>query len=78
MYIGGLHARLNAVDRCVTDPGRGDLPILEQCDIAVSKGLNLHWDFKQVGCISMPPHFDKLSHYEEPLNTFLAKQLASE
>lgn len=49
MYIGGLHARLNAVDRCVTDPGRGDLPILEQCDIAVSKGLNLHWDFKQVG-----------------------------
>ncbi|XP_030325287.1 probable polypeptide N-acetylgalactosaminyltransferase 8 [Calypte anna] len=47
MYVGGLHARRNTVDRCLTDPGKGDLPVLEQCDTAVNKGLNLHWDFKQ-------------------------------
>ncbi|KAF1661079.1 putative polypeptide N-acetylgalactosaminyltransferase 8, partial [Aptenodytes patagonicus] len=47
MYVGGLRARRNTVDRCLTDPGDGDLPVLEQCDTAVNKGLNLHWDFKQ-------------------------------
>ncbi|NXL60679.1 GALT8 acetylgalactosaminyltransferase, partial [Chordeiles acutipennis] len=51
MYVGGLHARRNAVDRCLTDPGNGDLPVLEQCDTAVSKGLNLHWDFNQGSAI---------------------------
>ncbi|CAN0031679.1 unnamed protein product [Bubo scandiacus] len=47
MYVGGLRARRNTVDRCLTDPGNGDRPVLEQCDTAVNKGLNLHWDFKQ-------------------------------
>ncbi|XP_054673456.1 probable polypeptide N-acetylgalactosaminyltransferase 8, partial [Grus americana] len=47
MYVGGLRARRNTVDRCLTDPGNGDLPVLEQCNIAVNKGLNLYWDFKQ-------------------------------
>lgn len=49
MYIGGLRSRKNAVDRCLTDPGTGDLPFIEQCNEAVKKGLNMHWDFKQVG-----------------------------
>ncbi|KAM9578272.1 putative polypeptide N-acetylgalactosaminyltransferase 8 isoform 2-T2 [Guaruba guarouba] len=47
MYVGGLRARQNTGDRCLTDPGNGDLPVLEKCDIAVNKGLNLHWDFRQ-------------------------------
>uniref|UniRef100_A0A8V5FN11 polypeptide N-acetylgalactosaminyltransferase n=1 Tax=Melopsittacus undulatus TaxID=13146 RepID=A0A8V5FN11_MELUD len=47
MYVGGLQARWNRGDRCLTDPGNGDLPVLETCDIAVNKGLNLHWDFRQ-------------------------------
>ncbi|XP_062425940.1 probable polypeptide N-acetylgalactosaminyltransferase 8 [Rhea pennata] len=47
IYVGGLCARLNKVDRCLTDPGNGDLPVLEQCDTAVNRGLNLYWDFKQ-------------------------------
>lgn len=47
MYVGGLHGRQNAGDRCLADPGNGDLPVLEKCDIAMNKGLNLHWDFKQ-------------------------------
>uniref|UniRef100_A0A8C6ZB24 Polypeptide N-acetylgalactosaminyltransferase n=1 Tax=Nothoprocta perdicaria TaxID=30464 RepID=A0A8C6ZB24_NOTPE len=47
IYIGGLRARLNMIDRCLTDPGSGDVPVLEQCDIAVNKGLNMYWDFKQ-------------------------------
>ncbi|XP_010075603.1 PREDICTED: probable polypeptide N-acetylgalactosaminyltransferase 8, partial [Pterocles gutturalis] len=51
MYVGGLHARKNTVDRCLTDPGNGDRPVLEQCDTAVKKGLNLHWDFKQGSAI---------------------------
>uniref|UniRef100_A0A8C0G5E7 Polypeptide N-acetylgalactosaminyltransferase 8 n=1 Tax=Chelonoidis abingdonii TaxID=106734 RepID=A0A8C0G5E7_CHEAB len=49
MYIGGLQSRQNAVDRCLIDPGSGDLPFIEQCNEAVKKGLNMHWDFKQVG-----------------------------
>ncbi|KAM6093508.1 putative polypeptide N-acetylgalactosaminyltransferase 8 [Chlamydotis macqueenii] len=51
MYVGGLRARQNTPDRCLTDPGNGDLPVLEQCDTAVNKGLNLHWDFKQGSAI---------------------------
>nr|XP_032643317.1 probable polypeptide N-acetylgalactosaminyltransferase 8 isoform X1 [Chelonoidis abingdonii] len=47
MYIGGLQSRQNAVDRCLIDPGSGDLPFIEQCNEAVKKGLNMHWDFKQ-------------------------------
>ncbi|XP_068810069.1 probable polypeptide N-acetylgalactosaminyltransferase 8 isoform X2 [Struthio camelus] len=47
IYVGGLRAQLNRVDRCLTDPGSGDLPVLEQCDTAVNRGLNLYWDFKQ-------------------------------
>ncbi|XP_025962056.2 probable polypeptide N-acetylgalactosaminyltransferase 8 [Dromaius novaehollandiae] len=47
IYVGGLRARLNTIDRCLTDPGSGDLPVLEQCDTAVNSGLNLYWDFKQ-------------------------------
>ncbi|CAM2097508.1 unnamed protein product [Caretta caretta] len=47
MYIGGLRSRQNTVDRCLTDPGTGDLPFIEQCNEAVKKGLNMHWDFKQ-------------------------------
>lgn len=58
MYLGGLHARRNTIDRCLTDPGNGDLPALVQCPIGVNKGLNMYWDFKQVGgfvylCISI-------------------------
>ncbi|XP_065490285.1 probable polypeptide N-acetylgalactosaminyltransferase 8 [Caloenas nicobarica] len=51
MYVGGLHAQWDTVDRCLTDPGNGDLPVLEQCDTAVNKSLNLHWDFKQGSAI---------------------------
>ncbi|PKK30124.1 probable polypeptide N-acetylgalactosaminyltransferase 8 [Columba livia] len=51
LYVGGLRARRNTVDRCLTDPGNGDLPVLEQCDTAMNKSLNLHWDFKQGSAI---------------------------
>ncbi|XP_068017016.1 probable polypeptide N-acetylgalactosaminyltransferase 8 isoform X2 [Melanerpes formicivorus] len=55
MYVGGLHARRNSVERCLTDPGSGDLPVLEKCGIAVTKSLNMLWDFKQhyqtTGCL---------------------------
>lgn len=54
IYVGGLRARRNTVDRCLTDPGKGDLPVLEPCDTAVNKGLNMHWDFKQVGGFLYP------------------------
>lgn len=54
MYVGGLQARRNTGDRCLTDPGNGDLPVLEKCDIALNKSLNLHWDFSQVGGFLYP------------------------
>ncbi|XP_006027866.1 probable polypeptide N-acetylgalactosaminyltransferase 8 isoform X1 [Alligator sinensis] len=47
IYVGGLKARRNAVDRCLSDPGTGDLPFLDQCDEAINKGLNMYWDFEQ-------------------------------
>ncbi|XP_006115536.2 putative polypeptide N-acetylgalactosaminyltransferase 8 isoform X2 [Pelodiscus sinensis] len=47
IYIGGLRSRKSTVDRCLTDSGTGDLPFIEQCNEAVKKGLNMHWDFKQ-------------------------------
>uniref|UniRef100_A0A674JEQ7 Polypeptide N-acetylgalactosaminyltransferase n=1 Tax=Terrapene triunguis TaxID=2587831 RepID=A0A674JEQ7_9SAUR len=72
----------NAVDRCLTDPGTGDLPFIEQCNEAVKKGLNMHWDFKQVGEFPCPyismacfilkepkmlyTHEDKFSYGEAP------------
>ncbi|XP_054255972.1 probable polypeptide N-acetylgalactosaminyltransferase 8 [Indicator indicator] len=51
MFVGGLYARRSNVERCLTDPGNGDLPVLEKCDTAVNKGLNMHWDFKQGSAI---------------------------
>ncbi|XP_062991105.1 probable polypeptide N-acetylgalactosaminyltransferase 8 [Elgaria multicarinata webbii] len=47
LYVGGLQSRRNAGDRCLTDSGKGELPILERCDEATAKELNMHWDFKQ-------------------------------
>ncbi|XP_013924498.1 PREDICTED: probable polypeptide N-acetylgalactosaminyltransferase 8 [Thamnophis sirtalis] len=46
-FVGGLRSRRNTVDRCLTDPGEGNLPVIEQCDDAQRKGLNMHWDFMQ-------------------------------
>ncbi|NXX38866.1 GALT8 acetylgalactosaminyltransferase, partial [Tricholaema leucomelas] len=51
MYVGGLRARRNDIDRCLTDPGNGDLPALERCHTGVNKGLNMFWDFKQGSAI---------------------------
>uniref|UniRef100_A0A8D0HGN4 Polypeptide N-acetylgalactosaminyltransferase n=1 Tax=Sphenodon punctatus TaxID=8508 RepID=A0A8D0HGN4_SPHPU len=51
IYMGGLRARQNAIDRCLTDPGTGDLPLLNPCNEAVQKGLNMHWDFEQGSAI---------------------------
>lgn len=57
IYVGGLKARRNAVDRCLSDPGTGDLPFLDQCDEAINKGLNMYWDFEQVSTLSCPFKF---------------------
>ncbi|KAF7248068.1 putative polypeptide N-acetylgalactosaminyltransferase 8 [Varanus komodoensis] len=47
LYVGGLRSRRNTVDRCMTDSGERELPIIEQCNEAIAKELNMHWDFKQ-------------------------------
>lgn len=47
IYVGTLRARRNSIDRCLVDTNQGELPFLEQCNEAISKGLNMHWDFRQ-------------------------------
>ncbi|XP_077165989.1 putative polypeptide N-acetylgalactosaminyltransferase 8 [Paroedura picta] len=47
IYVGSLRARRDIVDRCLVDTSQGELPFLEQCDVAMSKGLSMHWDFRQ-------------------------------
>ncbi|XP_039219757.1 probable polypeptide N-acetylgalactosaminyltransferase 8 isoform X2 [Crotalus tigris] len=46
-FVGGIRSRRNTVDRCLTDPGEGKLPVIEQCNEAKKKGLNMLWDFTQ-------------------------------
>ncbi|XP_007435738.1 probable polypeptide N-acetylgalactosaminyltransferase 8 [Python bivittatus] len=47
LFVGGLRSRRNTVDRCLTDSGKGQLPVIEQCDEATRKEQNMHWDFIQ-------------------------------
>ncbi|XP_060110003.1 probable polypeptide N-acetylgalactosaminyltransferase 8 [Heteronotia binoei] len=47
IYVGNLRSQRSMVDRCLVDTSQGELPFLEQCNEALKKGLNMHWDFRQ-------------------------------
>ncbi|KAL4840411.1 hypothetical protein H8958_022064 [Nasalis larvatus] len=51
LYVGQLIAETSARDRCLTDPGKAEKPILERCSEAARNGLHIYWDFKPGGAV---------------------------
>ncbi|XP_017738806.1 PREDICTED: probable polypeptide N-acetylgalactosaminyltransferase 8 [Rhinopithecus bieti] len=51
LYVGQLIAEASARDRCLTDPGKAEKPILERCSEAARNGLHIYWDFKPGGAV---------------------------
>ncbi|XP_011806982.1 PREDICTED: probable polypeptide N-acetylgalactosaminyltransferase 8 [Colobus angolensis palliatus] len=51
LYVGQLIAEASARDRCLTDPGKAEKPILERCSEAARNGLHIYWDFKRGGAV---------------------------
>ncbi|KAL4697945.1 hypothetical protein H8957_001119 [Semnopithecus entellus] len=51
LYVGQLIAEASARDRCLTDPGKAEKPILERCSEADRNGLHIYWDFKLGGAV---------------------------
>uniref|UniRef100_A0A8C9J533 Polypeptide N-acetylgalactosaminyltransferase n=1 Tax=Piliocolobus tephrosceles TaxID=591936 RepID=A0A8C9J533_9PRIM len=51
LYVGQLIAEASARDRCLTDPGKAEKPILEPCSEAARNGLHIYWDFKRGGAV---------------------------
>ncbi|XP_046706541.1 probable polypeptide N-acetylgalactosaminyltransferase 8 isoform X2 [Silurus meridionalis] len=48
-YIGGIKSHKYSDNRCLTDPGTGNVPGLHACKDAVMRNISIHWDFKQGG-----------------------------
>ncbi|KAI5105503.1 putative polypeptide N-acetylgalactosaminyltransferase 8 [Silurus meridionalis] len=48
-YIGGIKSHKYNDNRCLTDPGTGNVPGLHACKDAVMRNISIHWDFKQGG-----------------------------
>ncbi|XP_036423838.1 probable polypeptide N-acetylgalactosaminyltransferase 8 [Colossoma macropomum] len=47
LYIGGIRSRRYHNNRCLVDPGNGQIPGLHDCKFAKEKGFHMYWDFKQ-------------------------------
>ncbi|XP_008528775.1 probable polypeptide N-acetylgalactosaminyltransferase 8 isoform X2 [Equus przewalskii] len=45
-YVGPLMAQVGVDDRCLTDPGYGEEPVLNPCSKAAENRLHIYWDFK--------------------------------
>ncbi|XP_042073720.1 probable polypeptide N-acetylgalactosaminyltransferase 8 isoform X1 [Haplochromis burtoni] len=48
IIIGGIASHNYNSDRCLVDPGSGSSPTLQDCPLAKTNELHMHWDFKQV------------------------------
>ena len=48
IYIGLIKSHKYNSNRCLVDPGIGNVPGLYDCKLAKQKGFNMLWDFKQV------------------------------
>lgn len=51
VIIGGLKSHKYNNNRCLVDPGAGSTPSLQDCKVASSNKLHMHWDFRQGGPI---------------------------
>ncbi|KAG9342680.1 hypothetical protein JZ751_016117 [Albula glossodonta] len=47
LYIGGIKSHKYNNNRCLTDPGKDNIPGLYDCKEARKKGMSLLWDFSQ-------------------------------
>uniref|UniRef100_A0A3Q3C740 polypeptide N-acetylgalactosaminyltransferase n=1 Tax=Haplochromis burtoni TaxID=8153 RepID=A0A3Q3C740_HAPBU len=47
IIIGGIASHNYNSDRCLVDPGSGSSPTLQDCPLAKTNELHMHWDFKQ-------------------------------
>uniref|UniRef100_A0A3B4GTU4 polypeptide N-acetylgalactosaminyltransferase n=1 Tax=Pundamilia nyererei TaxID=303518 RepID=A0A3B4GTU4_9CICH len=47
IIIGGITSHNYNSDRCLVDPGSGSSPTLQECPLAKTNELHMHWDFKQ-------------------------------
>ncbi|XP_073799094.1 probable polypeptide N-acetylgalactosaminyltransferase 8 isoform X2 [Danio rerio] len=51
IYVGGIKSHTYNSNRCLTDPGNGNMPTLHNCKNAKQKGLSIYWDFTQGNAI---------------------------
>ncbi|XP_046878967.1 probable polypeptide N-acetylgalactosaminyltransferase 8 [Hypomesus transpacificus] len=51
IYIGLIKSHKYNSNRCLVDPGIGNVPGLYDCKLAKQKGFNMLWDFKQGSAI---------------------------
>ncbi|XP_060784327.1 probable polypeptide N-acetylgalactosaminyltransferase 8 [Neoarius graeffei] len=49
LYIGGIKSHKYNDNRCLVDPGTGNVPGLYPCKEALMKNMSIYWDFKQGG-----------------------------
>ncbi|KAI4881273.1 hypothetical protein NFI96_033796 [Prochilodus magdalenae] len=47
IYIGGIKSHKYNRNRCLVDPGEGNVPGLHDCKMAKEKKFHMHWEFKQ-------------------------------
>ncbi|KAL2102683.1 hypothetical protein ACEWY4_001851 [Coilia grayii] len=47
IYIGNIHFHKTSINRCLVDPGTGELPQLLKCGKSMKTDQNKYWDFKQ-------------------------------
>lgn len=47
-YIGGIQSHKYNDNRCLVDPGTGNVPGLYPCKEALMRNMGIYWDFKQV------------------------------
>ncbi|KAK1804537.1 hypothetical protein P4O66_020545 [Electrophorus voltai] len=48
-YVGGIKSHKYNDNRCLADPGTGNLPALYPCKEAIKKSMGIHWNFTQGG-----------------------------
>ncbi|XP_053487402.1 probable polypeptide N-acetylgalactosaminyltransferase 8 [Ictalurus furcatus] len=48
-YIGGIQSHKYNDNRCLVDPGTGNVPGLYPCKEALMRNMGIYWDFKQGG-----------------------------
>ncbi|TSS60396.1 putative polypeptide N-acetylgalactosaminyltransferase 8 [Bagarius yarrelli] len=48
-YIGGIKSHKYNDNRCLADPGTGNIPMLFTCKEAIIKNMSIYWEFKQDG-----------------------------